>query len=125
MNKKQIVASLNKIANELDNSGLFSESSAVTKVMSRLAFSADFDAEKYRKSIDNEGMAVSDLMDPEGTSNPFDDEYSRYKDINVALDELEKAIRDSESMSDAAKDKAREHMQNIKRLSNEILANGF
>jgi hypothetical protein len=70
-------------------------------------------------------MAVSDLMDPEGTSNPFDDEYSRYKDITVALDELEKAIRDSESMSDAAKDKAREHMQNIKRLSNEILATGL
>jgi methyl-accepting chemotaxis protein len=125
MNKKQIVASLNKIANELDYNGLFSESSTVTKVMSRLAFSPDFDTEKYRKSIDNEGMAISDLMDPEGTSNPFDDEYSRYKDINVALDELEKAIRDSESMSDATKDKAREHMQNIKRLSNEILAKGL
>ena len=37
MNKRTIVASLNKIANELDKNGLFSESSTVTKVMSRLA----------------------------------------------------------------------------------------
>jgi len=120
MNKKQIVASLNKIANELDNSGLFSESSTVTKVMSRLAADYSFEP-KFR----NEGMAISDLMHPKGTSNPFDDEYSRHNDITVALDELEKAIRDSESMSDAAKDKAREHMQNIKRLSNEILSKGL
>lgn len=37
MNKKQIVASLNKIANELDNSGLFREANTVTKVMEKLA----------------------------------------------------------------------------------------
>jgi len=42
MNKRQIVASLNKIANELDNTGLFTEANTVTKVMSRLAFD-DFD----------------------------------------------------------------------------------
>ena len=120
MNKKQIVASLNKIANELDNNGLFSEASTVTKVMSKLAADYSFEP-KFR----NEGMAISDLMDPEGTSNRFDDEYSRHNDITVALDELEKAIRDSETMSDATKDKAREHMQNIKRLSNELLENGF
>jgi hypothetical protein len=119
MNKKQIVASLNKIANELDYNGLFSEASTVTKVMSRLA--ADDEYKKLEPFVRNEGMAISDLMDPEGTSNPFDDEYSRYKNITVALDEIEKAVRDSESMSDADKDKAREHMQNIKRLSNEIL----
>ena len=37
MNKKQIVASLNKIANELDNNGLYTEASALTTIMSRLA----------------------------------------------------------------------------------------
>jgi hypothetical protein len=37
MNKTQIVASLNKIANELDNSGLFREANTVTKVMEKLA----------------------------------------------------------------------------------------
>jgi hypothetical protein len=37
MNKKQIVASLNKIANELDNSGLHKEANSVTNVMEKLA----------------------------------------------------------------------------------------
>ena len=37
MNKKQVVASLNKIANELDNNGLYIEASTVTKVMSKIA----------------------------------------------------------------------------------------
>lgn len=37
MNKKQILASLNNIANELDNTGLHVEANSVTKVMTRLA----------------------------------------------------------------------------------------
>ena len=37
MNKRTIIASLNKIANELDNNGLYKEANTVTKVMSRLA----------------------------------------------------------------------------------------
>lgn len=37
MNKRQILASLNKIANELDNTGMHVEANSVTKVMTRLA----------------------------------------------------------------------------------------
>ena len=37
MNKKQIIASLSDIANELDNGGLYRESNTVTSVMKRLA----------------------------------------------------------------------------------------
>lgn len=37
MNKKQILASLNKIANELDNSGLYRQATSITMVMKRLA----------------------------------------------------------------------------------------
>ena len=37
MNKRQIVASLNKIANELDSNGLHKEASSVTNVMKRIA----------------------------------------------------------------------------------------
>ncbi len=37
MNKKTVVASLNKIANELDNSGLYNEANTITKVMVKLA----------------------------------------------------------------------------------------
>ena len=37
MNKRQIIASLNKIANELDDSGMYIESKSVTNVMKKLA----------------------------------------------------------------------------------------
>ena len=37
MNKRQIIASLNKIANELDATGLYTEANTVTKVMTKLA----------------------------------------------------------------------------------------
>ena len=52
MNKKQIVASLNKIANELDNSRLYAEASTVTNVMKRIAEeeSNDNGTEPVRKS---------------------------------------------------------------------------
>jgi hypothetical protein len=37
MNKRTIVASLNKIANELDNSGLYREATSLTNVMRKIA----------------------------------------------------------------------------------------
>jgi hypothetical protein len=37
MNKRQILASLNKIANELDNSRLYKEATSVTSVMKKIA----------------------------------------------------------------------------------------
>ena len=37
MNKRQIIASLNNIANTLDNSGLHKEANTITKVMVRIA----------------------------------------------------------------------------------------
>ena len=37
MNKKQVVASLNKIANELDNNGLYQEANVVTNVMVKIS----------------------------------------------------------------------------------------
>ena len=53
MNKRQILASLNKIANELDNSRLYAEASTVTKVMSRLAMEST--------------AAWRDIGEPDGT----------------------------------------------------------
>ena len=37
MNRKTIIASLNKIANELDTNGLFAEATSLTKIMQKLA----------------------------------------------------------------------------------------
>ena len=41
MNKRQIIASLNKIANELDNTGLYKEATSITGVMKKIA--AEYD----------------------------------------------------------------------------------
>jgi hypothetical protein len=51
MNKRQIVASLNNIANELDNNGLYQESSVITNVMNKIAqapsdLKGDFESKK-------------------------------------------------------------------------------
>ena len=37
MNKRQIISSLNNIANTLDNSGLYKEANSITNIMKRLA----------------------------------------------------------------------------------------
>ena len=37
MNKRTVIANLNKIANELDNSGMFQEANQITNVMKRLS----------------------------------------------------------------------------------------
>ena len=49
MNKRTVMASLNKIANELDNNGLHNEADTVTKVMSRLAMDGndEYNMEDY------------------------------------------------------------------------------
>ena len=51
MNKRQIIASLNKIANEFDANSLFNEANTITKVMQKLAqapsdFEGDFNTNK-------------------------------------------------------------------------------
>jgi hypothetical protein len=69
MNKRTVMASLNKIANELDNNGLHNEADTVTKVMSRLAYD-DFDVRDYHNDkMDGMDLMKEDYMpygDPDG-----------------------------------------------------------
>jgi hypothetical protein len=66
MNKRQIIASLNNIANELDNIGLIKEANSLTNIMKRLAdeikikreiellnnpYAEDFESEEEAKNI--------------------------------------------------------------------------
>jgi len=89
MNKRQILASLNKIANELDNSRLYAEASTVTKVMKRLA--SDMDA--FKKDPDG---FMTDRIDLESSDNLFE----KYRDNNQnnVIDALNKAIQDMKDM---------------------------
>ena len=56
MNKRQIIASLNKIANELDNNGLYNEANKLTKVMSRLAYDDERDYMNDKMEYNTEDM---------------------------------------------------------------------
>ena len=112
MNKKQIVASLNKIANELDNSGLYAEASTVTKVMSRIASDIDIVQERNLSGL------VGDTLDPERKRGDlFGDYMSNNK--NKVIDALAEAIQDMEDdpmISDAEIDKVRQIMDELKNI---------
>ena len=61
MNKRQIVATLNNIANTLDNSGLYKEANTITNVMIKLADESNsepnlsnFDDEKIKREYERE-----------------------------------------------------------------------
>jgi hypothetical protein len=67
MNKRTVMASLNKIANELDNNGLHNEADTVTKVMSRLAY--DDERDYMNDKMDGMDLMGDDYMpygDPDG-----------------------------------------------------------
>jgi hypothetical protein len=61
MNKRQIIASLNNIANSLDNSGLYSEANTITKVMIKLA-QEDKMKTKYSDDELNEAMTEQGIQ---------------------------------------------------------------
>ena len=66
MNKRQIISSLNNIANSLDNSGLFVEATSITNLMKRLAKNYDDD------SIDEEvcPRCEGDSIETDKNGNP-------------------------------------------------------
>lgn len=89
MNKRQILASLNKIANELDNSRLYAEASTVTKVMKRLASDMD------DFNSDPDGF-MTDRINPMTSDNLFE-KYKANNQNNV-IDALNEAIQEMEDM---------------------------
>jgi hypothetical protein len=82
MNKRTVMASLNKIANELDNNGLHNEADTVTKVMSRLAYD-DFDERDYMNDkMDGMDLMGDDYM-PHGDPDGDPDEYMEDDDMDM------------------------------------------
>jgi len=82
MNKRTIIASLNKIANELDTNGLFAEANTVTKVMSKIAM--DENDEYNREDYFPYG-------DPDGDDDEYMDEEepSMYQEFHGGMDEIQ------------------------------------
>lgn len=68
MNKRQILSSLNNIANELDFSGLHKEANTVTKVMKRLA---EEETSQTLSPMDLGNEDIKYLMDPDLEKKQF------------------------------------------------------
>jgi len=89
MNKRQIIASLNKIANELDNTGLYTEANTVTKVMSRLAMDEndEYNMEDYGICPDCGEPLDNGMCQDCGYGEDEDENYSA-KGLTHGLDEI-------------------------------------
>jgi hypothetical protein len=80
MNKRQIIASLNDIANTLDNDGLYQESSVITNIMNKIAqapsdFKGDFESKNEKD--ENKGRNVVKSISKMIMSLLEDDENAR------------------------------------------------
>lgn len=62
MNKRKIMASLNNIANHLDNNGMFNEATQITKVMSKLAQYPPEDPPKDYYGLDDDTYAFNSKL---------------------------------------------------------------
>jgi hypothetical protein len=69
MNKRQIIASLNNIANELDNSGLYKEANVLTNVMKRIA--QEDETPQKLSPFDLGNADISNIMDDELNKKQF------------------------------------------------------
>jgi len=97
MNKRTVLASLNKIANELDNNGLYAEASAITKVMKKLAIDRE---DKVGRTFAELFDALDGLLRPMGGgTNDVPDEAAKHgvnpqnpdrESMESFIDEIEK-----------------------------------
>ncbi len=97
MNKRTVLASLNKIANELDNNGLYSEASAITSVMKKLALTREDQVGRTMAEIFD---AIDQLLRPMGGgTNNVPDEAAKHgvniqnpdkESMKSFIDEIEK-----------------------------------
>lgn len=101
MNKRQIISSLNKIANELDSASLFVEANTVTKVMTKLAqapsdFTGDFTSKYDSKEVGrNIVKSLSELIMNKLQGNEEARQYFSGGNLqSFVLDILDKSIED-------------------------------
>ena len=61
MNKRQIIASLNSIANELDNSNLYKEANTLTKIMMKLADEFNIPEKTFSDDADKDRIPLDKM----------------------------------------------------------------
>ncbi len=82
MNKRTVIAELNKIANELDNNGLFSEANTLTNVMKRVAQPW---IDKPTPQVPTKpGMNANEVV-YKVLKNHFGPDYNKMKDLKIKI----------------------------------------
>jgi hypothetical protein len=99
MNKRQIIASLNKIANELDNAGLYTEASSLTNVMKKIAIDRE---DKVSRRMAEIFDCLDDLFRPKGGGvNEVENEF-RGDMSNPSRESVESFIKEMEKQAEKA-----------------------
>jgi len=115
MNKRTVLASLNKIANELDNNGLYAEASAITNVMKKLAM----DMPKYQ----NDDFAKEDYM----ITDEYDDDDWRFEQdlFNKQIEGLREIFMPYGDEDDVVGDRMRDYNVDPEQPTEKSLRNLF
>lgn len=105
MNKRQIIASLNKIANELDNAGLYTEANSITNVMKKIAIDRE---DKVSRRMAEIFSCLDDLFRPTGGGvNKVEDEFKGDRS-NPSEESVESFIKEMKKQAEEARlDKTR------------------
>ena len=82
MNKRTVIANLNKIANELDNSGMFKEATEITNVMKRVA--QPWISKPTPQAPTKPGMNANQVVYKVLKSN-FGPDYNNMKDLKIKI----------------------------------------
>jgi hypothetical protein len=110
MNKRQIVASLNKIANELDTNGLYKEANLLTNIMKRLTKTPNdiTNVEDTPKITPDDIMRTEDIptrKSPGNQLSQYNDESARIREFlsktvsEMTEDELPRWIKEKRDRS--------------------------
>ena len=118
MNKRTVLASLNKIANELDNNGLYAEASAITKVMKKLAMDMP---NKYQ----NDSLALGDYMPPDFTDENDDDWRFEQDLFNKQIEGLREIFMPYGDEDDVVGDRMRDYNVDPEQPTEKSLRNLF
>jgi len=124
MNKRQIIASLNDIANELDNTGLYKEANTLTNVMKKIAeedspnpnaTSEDLDQVSYiLEQLKNQLNGDVEAFSPRMTPPPYAIPEMQRKLNNVLNSKIKEYAK---SVSDDSKPYFLEEAQKLKELA--------
>jgi hypothetical protein len=84
MNTRQVIASLSKVANELDNSGMFEEANEITNVMKRISQAQPWSFKPTPQAPTKPGMNANEVV-YKVLKNNFGPDYNNMKDIKLKI----------------------------------------